>query len=103
MKNEVRTKVGGLSIFHRLLWAFIGISLFIVVILGSLYFLYSRKTIKIFANEQVAIALVGVVEKFDKEYDTVISGDLTLLESMPSFSFRKRAYMERSNCLEGVK
>ncbi len=72
-----------ISIFYRLLFWFIGISVVIAVVSGVIYYSFSTTIIRESMEKQLNNILQSSVSYFDRGYTDHIEGDLKLLEAMP--------------------
>ncbi|MES9901223.1 MAG: ATP-binding protein [Sedimenticola sp.] len=83
-KNEGKPEIRGVSIFHRLLLAFTITGVLIVAVAGGVNYYYAQKSTDAFIRQQVVQEVNNVVKHFIDRYRSTLSGDLTLLETMPS-------------------
>jgi len=74
----------GLSIFHRLLFGFVGVSLFIISVMGSVYYFYAKQRVNDFQTKEIEYSLRNALAHFNSTYNSAISSDLVLLEAAPS-------------------
>ncbi len=74
-----------MSVFHKLLLGFIGTSLVIILIMGSVYYYYTKERVNTYVTSEISIGLKNAVSFFESNYTNPVKSDLTLLESSPSF------------------
>lgn len=84
MRQKKYAQFRGLSIFHRMLFSFIGISLFIISVMGTVYYFYAKQRVSEFQKKEIEFSLNHALDHFNSNYNHVISSDLTLLEAAPS-------------------
>lgn len=82
-KKEEKT---GLSIFHRLLLWFIGITVLVAFTSGVVQYQYAKKIITESVINQIENSLKASISYFDRSYTTYIHGDLISLEDSDRIS-----------------
>ncbi|MBU0484399.1 MAG: PAS domain S-box protein [Proteobacteria bacterium] len=86
MADPDQTKIKGLSIFNRLFLAFTATSLLVISIMGAVYYFYAKERVNELVNDQTISTMHEAVSYFERGYSATITGDLNLLESIPSLN-----------------
>ncbi len=77
----IRSEGQGLSIFHRLLIAFLGVVFAAFCFMNVVYYVYSKKSLEEQARESVSQHFVSIVSQFQHEFVEDLSRDLRILKS----------------------
>ncbi len=75
--------ISGLSIFHRLLIAFLSVFILVCSALTTTYYLFSRDSISKYADEAVTREIDAINETFQKSIPATLSRELKLLSANP--------------------